>query len=113
MKKLAVVVFAVWSLALCDRLVLAQTQVIPNGLGGYNVYGPQGTTQVIPNGVGGYNTYGPNGTTQIHSNGVGGYSVYGPEGTTQVIPNGVGGYNSYGPNVWFGLTQIKASRVFV
>ena len=72
MKKLAVFVLAVWSLALCDRLAMAQTQVRPNGVGGYNVYGPQGTTQVIPNGVGGYNTYGPNGTTQIQSNGVGG-----------------------------------------
>jgi hypothetical protein len=77
MKKLAVFVLAVWSLALCDRLAIAQTQVIPNG-------------------VGGYNSYGPNGTTQIQSNGVGGYNVYGPSGSTQVIPNGVGGYNVYG-----------------
>ena len=44
MKKLAVFVLAVWSLALCDRPAMAQTQVIPNGVGGYNVYGPQGTT---------------------------------------------------------------------
>jgi hypothetical protein len=36
----------------------AQTQVLPNGAGGYNVYGPQGTTQVLPNGAGGFNVYG-------------------------------------------------------
>ena len=43
----------------------AQTQVLPNGAGGYNVYGSGGTTQVLPNGAGGYNTYGSNGMTQI------------------------------------------------
>jgi hypothetical protein len=83
--------------------VHAQTQVLPNGAGGYNVYGPQGMTQVLPNGAGGFNVYGSNGMTQILSNGAGGYNVYGSGGTTQVLPNGAGGYNSYGSN---GMTQI-------
>lgn len=72
------------SLVLCvcgisDGIVVthAQTQVLPNGTGGYNVYGPQGTTQVLPNGTGGCNVYGSNGTTQALSNGMGGFNIYG------------------------------------
>jgi hypothetical protein len=57
--------------------VHAQTQVLPNGAGGYNVYGPQGMTHVLPNGAGGYNVYGSNGTAQILSNGAGGFNIFG------------------------------------
>jgi hypothetical protein len=55
---------------------------------------PSGTTQVLSNGMGGYNVYGPSGTSQIMSNGMGGYNTYGPGGTMQTMPNGLGGFNT-------------------
>lgn len=56
------------------------TQIMPNGIGGYNVYTPGApTTQVMPNGIGGYNEYTPGApTTQVMPNGIGGYNVYTP-----------------------------------
>lgn len=57
--------------------VHAQTQVLPNGAGGYNSYGSNGTTQILPNGAGGFNTYGSDGSSQILSNGAGGFNIYG------------------------------------
>jgi hypothetical protein len=41
------------------NVAYAQTQVMPNGVDGYNVYSPNGTSQVTPSGVGGCNIYGP------------------------------------------------------
>lgn len=54
----------------------AQVQVLPNGNGGYNVYGNPNTQQILPNGNGGFNTYG--------------------QAPSQILPNGNGGYNIYG-----------------
>jgi opacity protein-like surface antigen len=78
MKRLALIVGL--TLALAGTAHAWVTQVQPNGIGGYNVYGPPGSgvTQMQPNGIGGYNVYRPfgGGVTQIQPNGIGGYNIY-------------------------------------
>jgi hypothetical protein len=34
-------------------------------------------TQILPNGAGGFNTFGSDGTSQILSNGAGGFNIFG------------------------------------
>lgn len=36
----------------------AQTQVLPNGAGGFNTFGSDGSLQILSNGAGGFNVYG-------------------------------------------------------
>lgn len=72
---------AVACLAACALAAPASAQMYttqPNGLGGWNTYGPGGfSSSTTPNGTGGYNTYGPGGRV------------------TTTTPNGTGGFNSY------------------
>lgn len=66
------------SLLMLSTPAMAQTMVVPNGAGGYNVYGGQkGPVLITPNGADGYNVYGPRVEhSQILSNGAGGFNIY-------------------------------------
>ena len=77
MKTTLSLVFCVCGISHGIGVTHAQTQVLPNGTGGYNSYSSNGIKQILPNGAGGFNTYGSDGSTQILSNGAGGFNIYG------------------------------------
>ena len=58
MKKTLAIVMCALGLFHAIDVAHAQTQVLPNGAGGYNTYGSDGSSQILPNGAGGFNIYG-------------------------------------------------------
>ena len=77
-KQIGFVITAILSASVSAQVI----QTLPNGAGGYNTYGRNGSlTQTLPNGAGGYNTYSPNGQlTQTLPNGAREWATVGASG---------------------------------